>query len=171
MGDGSQRLRELRRTPLIEEGAWPSWPEGLDSDPRVWLPHRPPMLLVDRLVGADLDRGILVGQRLITDDHIGLAGHFPGDPVLPGTLALEMLGQVGVALFQMLLQEEPGGQALSVRATKILGAHFLRPLGPGDRVDLVVQAGDYDTFLGECLAQALVDGQVSAALVGEVMVL
>lgn len=171
MSDQSRRLRVLRRTPLL---ATEQWPKNLVDHPEhiaELIPHRPPMLLVDHLVGWDSKRELMVGQRQIDDDHLGLAGHFPSRPVLPGTLLLEMLGQVGVALFRLLLEEELAQTSFEVRATKILGAHFVAEVHPGDQVDLVVQAAGYDTFLGECEAQALVDGKIVAAMAGEVMVM
>ena len=113
----------------------------------------------------------MVGRRHIDDSHLGLEGHFPGDPVLPGTLLLEMLGQVGVSLFAMLLRDSNQADAIDVRATKIKGAHFMGEIRPGDDVDLIVRALECDTLLGECEAQALVDGRPMAVMMGEIMVM
>ncbi len=171
MSTGDDRLRQLRRTPLVEPGQWTT---ALDDRPELLdnrLPHDGPMLLVDELVGADFDDEFIVARRRITDDHIGLEGHFPGDPVVPGTLLLEMLGQVGVVLFSLLVEDELEDEHFDVRATKIGGAHFAGEVRPGDVVDLVVSATDYDTFLGECEAQAIVDGTIKAAMCGEVMII
>lgn len=170
MSETDQRLRRLRRTPILDSSDYPRNPAESDGLLERLLPHRPPMLLVDELVGRDLEDELVVGRRRIGDDHIGLRGHFPGDPVLPGTLQLEMLGQLGVALFSMLLEEQTDGEVPGVRATKIRGAHFVREVRPGDTIDLVVRAGEWDTFLGECEAQAVVDGDVAAAMVGEVAI-
>lgn len=149
------------------------WPDNLVNRPEILthlVPHRPPMLLVDELLGWKKDEEFIVGRRAISRDHIGLDGHFPDDPVLPGTLLIEMLGQVGVALFRLLLADDFDGEEFQVRATKILGAHFSAAVRPGDQVDLLVRAVGYDTFLGECEAQAVVDGQVVAAMAGEVAI-
>lgn len=165
------RLRKLRQQPMIETRAGA---ESLSEQPSLLsqlLPHRGPMLLVDQLVGWHREQQWMVGHRHIYDAHMGLDGHFPDDPVLPGTLLLEMLGQVGVALFVMLLNQEMSRGAFEVRATKIKGAHFMREVRPGDDVELVVRALEYDTLLGECEAQALVDGRVMAVMMGEVMVM
>ena len=169
MSDVDDTLRRLRREPMVDPEAWPLNLEGRTELLDDILPHRDPMLLVDELVGWDADEELIVGRRHIDDDHIGLQGHFPGHPVVPGTLLLEMLGQVGVVLFALLLDDEIEG-AFDVRATKIGGAHFVREVEPGADVDLLVRAGDYDTFLGNCEAQAIVGGRVVCAMLGEVMV-
>lgn len=171
MAERDDRLRRLRRTPLVDVDDIPrNLERGTELLERL-VPHRSPMLLVDELVGWDPDDELVVGRRHVGNDHIGLEGHFPEDPVLPGTLLLEMLGQVGIALFGLLLEKQTDGEQFQVRATKILGAHFVRETRPGDTVDLVVRADEWDTFLGECNAQALVDGQVCAAMAGEVAVM
>ncbi len=171
MKEVADRLRALRRTAMIDPGDWPANLEGRPDLLTELLPHRPPMLLVDELVGWDRGREFIVGRRVVSRDHIGLSGHFPEAPVLPGTLLVEMLGQVGVALFRLLLADEFQGEEFQVRATKILGAHFTGEVRPGDSVDLVVRAVGYDTFLGECEAQALVEGRVVAAMAGEVAIM
>ncbi len=126
------------------------------------------MLLIDELVGWTPEEKILGATRRIDEAHLGLEGHFPGDPVLPGTLLVEMMGQAGVALFGLVLWEEEDEELTGVRATKILGAHFLREIRPGEEVSIVVEATRWDAFLGECRAQALVDGEIAAVMAGEV---
>ncbi|RDV36559.1 hypothetical protein DV096_19090 [Bradymonadaceae bacterium TMQ3] len=171
----SKTLRRLRRRPLVEPERWPLGVGGaLEGRALVedLLPQRGPMLLVDALVGVDRSERLALGRRTITTDHVGLEGHFPNDPVLPGVLLIEMMGQVGLCLYTLLLREEVPEEAaaLQVRATKILGAHFVGEVRPGDTVELLVQATSFDTMLGECVAQALVDGEVVGVMAGEVTV-
>ncbi|TXD37245.1 hypothetical protein FRC98_10975 [Lujinxingia vulgaris] len=172
----SKTLRRLRRRPLVEPEGWPLGVGGEALEGRALveslLPQRGPMLLVDELVGVDLQKRLALGRRLIGEDHVGLEGHFPDDPVLPGVLLIEMMGQAGLCLYTLLLRQELPEEAaeLQVRATKILGAHFVREVRPGDSVELLVQATRFDTMLGECVAQALVDGEVVGVMAGEVTV-
>lgn len=163
-------MRRLRREPLVELEGW----HGDDGAADGWrrrLPHEGSMRLIDEVVGIDESQEVVVARRQVGLDHLGLDGHFPGDPVLPGTLIVEMLGQAGVVLFSYLLEEKLQEPVSSIRATKILGAHFTAPVRPPMMLRLVVQAEDYDGFLGHCRAQALADGQVVAAMRGEVMAL
>lgn len=127
--------------------------------------------MIDEVLGVDVDEELVVARRHVDDDHLGLSGHFPDDPVLPGTLMVEMLGQAGVVLFSVLAEENLEEEVSSIRATKILGAHFLHPVRPPANLELVVKAEAYDAFLGHCCAQVLMDGQVVAVMRGEVMAL
>ena len=172
--DIEARLKSLRRKPLVPLSELPHNLRergGSDLPPRL-LPHRPPMLLVDRVDGVDLDQELIHGSRLITDDHIGLRGHFPRYAVLPGTIQIEMLGQLALCLYAFLnegtLELPDEIPTLNIRATKILGAHFLDEIRPGDRVELIARVLERDDFLGTCVAQAIVDRRICCVMAGEV---
>jgi 3-hydroxymyristoyl/3-hydroxydecanoyl-(acyl carrier protein) dehydratase len=92
------------------------------------IPHRNPFLLIDTVVAFDLNAARLRAQRHMNPKDPVFAGHFPGDPVYPAVLQVEMIGQAGIALLSLL---EPGGHT-KVRATKVLHATFFEPLLPGD---------------------------------------
>ncbi|MGE5435083.1 MAG: 3-hydroxyacyl-[acyl-carrier-protein] dehydratase FabZ, partial [Candidatus Doudnabacteria bacterium] len=66
------------------------------------LPHRPPFLLVDRVVEFEAMRK-LVGWKGVTMNEPFFSGHFPGSPVMPGVLILEALAQSAALLAMMSL--------------------------------------------------------------------
>lgn len=88
------------------------------------LPHREPMLLVDEV---ELIDGKAVGKCIITGDEWFLKGHFPGNPVVPGVILCEMLGQSAC----VLLNEGRDSEATPF-FTGLDKVKFRTPVKPGD---------------------------------------
>ena len=115
------------------------------------LPHRDRMLLVDRITKLDLDRGLACGRYDLARAASVLAGHFPGQPVWPGIFQSEALGQVGLIL---LLKQSGQAGPQSVALTHVLGCRYIRPVVPGEDVELVARGfedGLFFTIVGQCL--------------------
>lgn len=100
------------------------------------LPHRYPMLFVDRILETDFKKRI-VGLKNLTANEPFFQGHFPGNPVMPAVLQLELMAQVGGVLVNRLMKTD-GKIAYFLAADK---ARFRRMVGPGDQlrveIDLV----------------------------------
>lgn len=98
------------------------------------LPHRYPMLLIDRVVSMVPNTSIHAVKAVSVNEPF-FQGHFPGRPVMPGVLILEALAQVGgVLAFKSL---GPVGRPV-VYLTGIDGAKFRKPVVPGDILRLEV---------------------------------
>src|SRR6187431_2326248 len=98
------------------------------------LPHRYPMLLVDRILEIEEGKRI-VGLKNVTANEQFFQGHFPGAPVMPGVLIIEALAQAGAVL---LLSDIPDRASKLVYFTGIDEARFRRPVVPGDQIRLAM---------------------------------
>ena len=91
------------------------------------LPHRPPFLLVDKIL--ELSDTHIVGMKSITMNEPYFAGHFPGQPVMPGVLQIEAMSQAGGVL---VLNTVPDPENYLTFFMKIDNAKFKNPVVPGD---------------------------------------
>lgn len=132
------------------------------------LPHRYPMLLVDRIVEMRGDQSC-VGIKNCTYNEPWFLGHFPGHPVMPGVLLIEGMAQTAGAL--CVHARRGGAQPKIVYFMTIDRAKFRRPVVPGDVVEYHMtklrSRGSMWWFRGEAkVAGVLVaEAEVSAMLV------
>ena len=98
------------------------------------LPHRYPILLVDRVAAMDTEERRIVGIKNVSINEPFFQGHFPGHPVMPGVLQLEAMAQTGSILLVTLLQTiEVIPYFLSIDKAK-----FRRVVTPGDQLHIEV---------------------------------
>lgn len=132
------------------------------------MPHRYPMLLVDRIISFDRETDIIIGYKNVTINEPFFNGHFPGKPIMPGMLILEAMAQTGGLLLFNKLDDTSGKIALFMG---VKYAKFRKPVIPGDQLVMEVKliAKKFNTFTFEC--KAFVDGvlvaesEIQAALV------
>ncbi len=135
----------------------PPLPMGWDEITKI-LPHRYPLLLVDRITEFEPGHRI-VGLKNVTATEEFFQGHFPGHPIMPGVLILESMAQIAGILI-LVTRNTPG--ALSFFAT-VEKARFKKPVRPGDTI---VTEATLDVLRGP-LAKATVVGRVDGEVVVE----
>jgi 3-hydroxyacyl-[acyl-carrier-protein] dehydratase len=124
------------------------------------LPHRPPFLLVDRVVALEPGKRI-VAWKSVTMNEPFFQGHFPGHPVMPGVLILEALAQAAALLAMKSMDPAQGANKLTY-LMGIDGARFRRPVVPGDRLELVVEITRAKGAVWKERGEARVDGELAA---------
>ncbi|HIW94124.1 MAG TPA: 3-hydroxyacyl-ACP dehydratase FabZ [Candidatus Flavonifractor merdipullorum] len=121
------------------------------------LPHRPPFLLVDKIIACEPGKSA-TGIKCVTMNEPFFTGHFPGHPVMPGVLILEALAQAG-AVAALSLEENKGKLALF---GGVKHARFKRQVVPGDVLELTCELIDRRGPVGYGKAVARVDGKIAA---------
>ncbi|HEU4967742.1 3-hydroxyacyl-ACP dehydratase FabZ [Sphingomonas sp.] len=123
------------------------------------LPHRYPMLLVDRVEEIIPDRSI-AAIKAVTFNEGFFQGHFPGRPIMPGVLIVEALAQAAGVLAVESLGLSGSGKLVYFMA--IEEAKFRKPVEPGVLLRLEVEFVQKRARVCKFAGRALVDGQVAA---------
>lgn len=122
------------------------------------LPHRPPFLLVDRILEMEAGKRI-VGLKNVTMNEPFFVGHFPGYPIMPGVLIVEAIAQTGGVL---VLADVPDRERKVVLFAGIEEAKFRRPVVPGDQLRMELEVLARRPNLCKMHGQATVDGKLVA---------
>jgi 3-hydroxyacyl-[acyl-carrier-protein] dehydratase len=136
------------------------------------VPHRDPFLFVDRITAVNLSDATIAGHRRIDPFDPLFQGHFPGDPIYPGVLQVETMGQLGLCLFGLLKNERASvrfdDRPHLIRGVKIHHAVFLEPVRPGDRLIILAKVLESDEYTGICAGQLLNGSKVCSFGITEV---
>ncbi|MEQ9519026.1 MAG: 3-hydroxyacyl-ACP dehydratase FabZ [Parvibaculum sp.] len=123
------------------------------------LPHRYPMLLIDRIKDMDGNESA-IGVKNVTINDPFFAGHFPGHPVMPGVLIVEAMAQTAGALVINAMSSDASNKVVYFMA--IEKAKFRKPVIPGDQLELHVSKLQNRGPVWKFRGIAKVDGQVVA---------
>lgn len=121
------------------------------------LPHRYPMLLVDRVLECEPGKRILALKNVSINEPF-FVGHFPHHPVMPGVLILEALAQAAAILSFSTMGMKPDDKTVYY-FVGIDGARFKKPVEPGDQLKLEVEVTRQMRGIWKFKAQATVDGE------------
>jgi 3-hydroxyacyl-[acyl-carrier-protein] dehydratase len=131
---------------------------GLDVEQiKALIPHRPPFLLLDRIVEIRPGQRI-VGQKTVDLERDSfLQGHFPSYPVMPGVLIVEALAQAGAVL--VMYEREPDGRVPFF--ARVDNCRFRQQVRPGDTLRLEVDVVSFREPVGKAHARALVGDKLA----------
>ena len=123
------------------------------------LPHRYPMLLVDRVIEMEEGKRI-VGIKNVTMNEPFFQGHFPDHPIMPGVLLIEAMAQVGGVMLMGSIQKGPEGQDKVVYFMSLDNVKFRRPVVPGDQVRFELDLIQHKERASRMRGVGYVDGHV-----------
>jgi UDP-3-O-[3-hydroxymyristoyl] N-acetylglucosamine deacetylase/3-hydroxyacyl-[acyl-carrier-protein] dehydratase len=122
-----------------------------------YLPHRYPMLLVDRIVEFEAGKRI-VGIKNVTINEPFFQGHYPGHPVMPGVLIIEAMAQVGGLLLMEALDNVEGK---TIYFMSLDNVKWRRPVTPGDQLRFELEMLQLRRHVCRMRGVGYVDGQVA----------
>lgn len=122
------------------------------------LPHRYPFLMVDAIVEMERLKRI-VGVKNVTINEGFFAGHFPGQPTMPGVLIVEAMAQTGGVL---LLQDVPEKEKKLLYFVAIDDARFRRPVVPGEQLRIEVSVLSWRNDFCKLAGKATVNDELAA---------
>jgi 3-hydroxyacyl-[acyl-carrier-protein] dehydratase len=124
------------------------------------LPHRYPLLLVDRVLEVEKGQRIKALKNVTINEPF-FVGHFPHRPVMPGVMILEALAQTAAILSFETMGKDPDDNTVYYFAA-IDEARFRRPVEPGDQLVLDVKLDRMKSSIFKFSGKATVDGVVVA---------
>ncbi len=123
-----------------------------------YLPHRYPLLLIDRILEYEENKRI-VAIKNVTINEPFFQGHFPGAPIMPGVLIIESMAQVGGFLVFKPLTDREKKLVLFVGIER---ARFRKPVRPGDQLTIEMLVSRIRGPIGKLGGKAFVDGSLVA---------
>ena len=122
------------------------------------LKHRYPFLMVDRI--TDYDDMHVTGYKNVTFNEPYFTGHFPGDPVMPGVMIVESMGQVTSVLLGIKLGMEQGNKIAFL--TGMDKVRFRHPVRPGDKLVTKAELTNVRSNSAKAKAKAYVNDELVA---------
>ena len=124
-----------------------------------YLPHRYPLLLVDRVLNWESGKTIDAIKNVTINEEF-FNGHFPNKPVMPGVMTIEALAQTSALLAFLTMGQKPDENAV-VYFLGIDKARFKRPVEPGDQLRMHVEIVRHSRGIWKFQARATVDDQLA----------
>lgn len=136
------------------------------------IPHRTPFALVNSLVAINVEKAVIEATSFISPEDPIFKGHFPGQPVYPGVMQIEAMGQAGLCLAYFIKNNTStiSNESEPVKGlfTRVHNAGFNKGVMPNDTLTIRVQSIEDDDFMGLMSAQVIMNNEVISHSILEV---
>jgi 3-hydroxyacyl-[acyl-carrier-protein] dehydratase len=122
------------------------------------IPHRAPMLLIDRVLFSD-DSAVHC-EKSFRPEEFFVQGHYPGFPIVPGVILCECVAQAGAILLSQRVGDQPGVPVL----TRMNDVKFKQMVKPGDTIEIQVTLDEVLSNAFFLTGQAKVGGKLAVRL-------
>ncbi|MCU0318168.1 MAG: beta-hydroxyacyl-ACP dehydratase [Amoebophilaceae bacterium] len=135
------------------------------------ITHRVPFLLIDKIARLNIAKKVIGGERYIDAEDPIFQGHFPGNPIYPGVLQIEMVAQLGLCLSYFMIngidQIAAGSRPVMAMVTKVQHVAFHAPIVPKQHIAIYAQVIDYDGIMGTMIGQLYFGSQLCSYVILE----
>ncbi len=165
-------IKKIKKQPILVPKKSTTLVDYNRKDIQRIIPHRHPFLMIDNLTKINLDEKAIEVERYIDPNNPVFEGHFPNNPVYPGVLQLEIMGQSGLCLAHFLANNSceitEYSKPIKGLFTKVHHALFMSPVLPNDNLTILVKMIEKDDFMGIIASQILKNNKICSLSLLEV---
>ncbi len=169
--DYSSIFKKYKKKPIFDKTSKTAEPVnyGLEDIFKL-IPNRPPFIYLDKITHIDIINETICGNRLIDPNDPVFLGHFPGNPVYPGVLQLEIISELFCCLYYFMSNNThliTNSNPVNLRATRMYECVLQKGVFPGDLLQISTKLIENNNLTFTGLGQITRDDEICVTVIGE----